>query len=316
MKAVVIEQFGDLSQVKMSDVPAPELQPNEVQIQVAYAGVNPVDWKIGEGYLRELLPHQLPIVLGWDVSGKITKVGSEVTNFKVGDEVFAYARKLVVKWGTYAEEVCVEAKNVVLKPAKLSLKEAAAIPLVSLTAWQALVDSAKLKEGETVLIHAGGGGVGGVAIQIAKHLGAKVITTASPKHHEYVKKFGADHIIDYTQGNFADKVKEIAPEGVDVVLDTVGDEALDHSIKLLKKGGRIASIRQQIDPSTIANLGIKAGFVFVKPSGTQLKTIADLIDSGKIKAPAVEEFPFDKFKEALEKVKEGHVQGKVVLKIK
>lgn len=316
MKAIVIEQFGDTQQMKIATVADPEPQPNEVQIQTAYAGVNPVDWKIGEGYLRELLPHQFPIILGWDVSGKVTKVGKDVTNFKIGDEVFAYARKLVVKWGTFAEYVCVDSKNVVPKPTKLSLKEAAAIPLVSLTAWQALVDFGKLKQGETVLIHAGGGGVGGIAIQLAKHLGAKVITTVSPRHSDYVKKLGADVIIDYTQGNFADKVKEAAPEGVDLVLDTVGDDALEASFALLKKGGRVASIRQQVDPASIANLGIKAGFVFVKPNGSQLKAIADLFETGKFIVPVIEEFPFEKAKEALDKVKEGHVQGKIVLKVK
>ena len=315
MKAIVIEQFGDADQIKITDVANPEPQDNEIQIQVAYAGVSPVDWKVREGYLRELLPHQLPIVLGWDVAGKVTKVGQNVTSFKVGDEVCAYARKFVVKWGTFAEYVCVDAKHVVPKPSKLSLKEAGAIPLVGLTAWQSLVDSAKLKQGETILIHAGGGGVGSIAIQLAKHLGAKVITTASPKHHDYVKKLGADVVIDYTQGNVTEKVKEAAPEGLDVVLDTVGDEALDNSLLLLKKGGRVVSIRQQIDPSTIGSLGIKASFVFVKPNGIQLKALADLFDAGKIKAPAIEEFPFDKAKEALDKVKEGHTQGKIVLKI-
>lgn len=316
MKAITIEKFGDAEQVQVTTVTEPEPQPNEVKIEVAYAGVNPIDWKIREGYLKELLPHQFPLILGWDVSGKITKIGSEVSGLKVGDEVFAYARKLVVKNGTFAEYVCIDAKHVALKPSSLSLKEAAAVPLVSLTAWQSLVTFANLQAGETVLIHGGGGGVGGFAIQLAKHLGAKVITTVSPKHIDYVKKLGADLVIDYTQENFEAKVKEAYPEGIDVVLDTVGDEALQASCRILKKKGRLASIREQIDPTTIAHFEIKAGFVFVKPNPKDLKAIAELFASGKIKPPAIEEFPFERAREALQKVQEGHTQGKIVLKVK
>lgn len=316
MKAVIVESFGGIENLKLADIATPNPQPNEVQIQVAYAGVNPLDWKIHEGYLYELMPHKFPIVLGWDVSGTVTKVGDQVTDFKIGDQVIALARKLVINWGTFAEYVCVNAKDVTLKPAKLSLKEAAAIPLVSLTAWQALVALSQLQPNESVLIHAGGGGVGSMAIQIAKHCKAKVFTTVSPQHVEYVKGLGADVIIDYTKENFASKIKETAPEGIDVVLDTVGEEILEDSLSVLKPGGRLVSIRQQIDPKVAARYRANVKFLLVKANGPQLKTIADLFDAGSFTPPHIEEFSLDNFKEALTKVREGHAQGKIVLRIK
>ena len=315
MKAVIVESFGGIENVKIADIATPNPQPNEIQIQVAYAGVNPIDWKIHEGYLYELMPHKFPIVLGWDVAGVVTKVGDQVTNFKVGDQVMALARKLVINWGTFAEYVCVNAKDVTHKPAKLSLKEAAAIPLVSLTAWQALVAMSQLQPNESILIHGGGGGVGSMAIQIAKHCKAKVYTTVSPQHVDYVKGLGADVIIDYTQENFANKIKEAAPEGIDVVLDTIGEDVLEDSLSLLKSGGRFVSIRQQVDPKIAARYRANIKFLFVKANGPQLKTIADLFDAGSLITPRIEEFSFDNFKEALTKIREGHTQGKIVLQI-
>ena len=172
MKAIAIDQFGGADVVKVVDMPIPEPLPNEVQIAVAYAAVNPVDWKVREGLLKDRMPYQFPIILGWDVSGKISKIGKDVTNLKVGDEVFTYARKPIVQAGTYAEYVCFDAQHVVLKPRKLSLKEAAAVPLISLTAWQSVIEWGQIQSGETVLIHAGAGGVGGFAIQFAKLHGA------------------------------------------------------------------------------------------------------------------------------------------------
>ena len=228
----------------------------------------------------------------------------------------ALARKLVINWGTFAEYVCVNAKDVTLKPTKLSLKEAAAVPLVSLTAWQALVAMSQLQPNESVLIHAGGGGVGSMAIQIAKHCKAKVFTTVSPQHIDYVKGLGADVIIDYTTENFANKIKEAAPEGIDVVLDTVGDDVLEGSLSVLKPGGRFVSIRQQVDPKVAARYRANVKFLLVKANGSQLKSIADLFDAGSFVPPHIEEFPLDNFKDALTKIREGHTQGKIVLYVK
>lgn len=315
MKAVIVESFGGMENLKLAQIDVPMPQPNEVQIQVAYAGVNPLDWKIHEGYLYELMPHQFPIVLGWDVAGTVTKVGDHVSDFKVGDQVISLARKLVIKWGTFAEYVCVNAKDVVLKPAKLSLKEAAAIPLVGLTAWQALVALSQLQPNESVLIHAGGGGVGSMAIQIAKHSKAKVFTTVSPQHVDYVQRLGADVIIDYTKENFVQKIKELAPEGIDVVLDTIGEEILQDNFTVLKSGGRLISIRQQIDPKIAARYRVNVRFLLVKANGAQLKAIADLLEAGALVPPQIEEYPLENFKEALAKVREGHTQGKIVLRV-
>lgn len=316
MKAVISEQFAGIDQIKLANIPKPEPLPNEVQIQVAYAAVNPVDWKIVEGHLKDRLPHEFPIVLGWDVSGTISKVGRDVTDLLVGDEVFAYARKPTVKWGTYAEYVCFEGKDVVRKPANLTLEQAAAIPLTGLTAWQSLVEAAKLKRGEAVLIHAGAGGVGSMAIQFAKHLGAKVITTASTENHDYVKKLGADIAIDYHKESFVEKIKEIFPNGIDVVFDTIGGKTQQESFNVLKKRGRIVSIVQPISETEAMKHDCIAHYVFVRPNGAHLKTIAELLESKAIMPPAIEIFPLEQAKEALEKSKEGHTLGKIVLKVR
>src|ERR1700733_2368139 len=190
MKAMVIEKFGHEEQLHLGDIPTPLPSDNEVQIQVLYSAVNPVDWKIREGLMKNFLPHEFPLILGWDAAGIVKAIGKNVKKFKVGDEVFAYCRKPIVKWGTYAEYVCFDADNIALKPNNINFAEAAAIPLAGLTAWQALFDFAKLKKGESILIHGGAGGVGSFAIQFAKHAGAKVITTASKQNHDYVKKLG------------------------------------------------------------------------------------------------------------------------------
>lgn len=316
MKAVIIEEFGDLSQVKMSHIPITGPLPNEVQIEVSYAAINPVDWKIAAGLLRERMPYEFPITLGWDVAGKISKLGGEVSQFKVGDEVFAYARKSKIKEGTLAEYICLDESVITHRPKKLSLKEAAAIPLVGLTAWQALFEAAKIKSQETILIHAGAGGVGNLAIQLAKQYGAKVITTASVANHPYVKKLGADIAIDYHQENFVTKIKSSHPDGIDVVFDTIGGKTLEDSFTVIKPGGRLVTIIQQIPQDIAAKYKVHGSYVFVRPDGKQLKAIADLIDSGKIIVPEIQEYPLLKAKEALIELKSGHTKGKIVIKVK
>lgn len=315
MKAILIEKFGGPDQLKLIDVPTPEPKDNEVQIAVAYAGANPVDWKISEGLLKDRMPYEFPIILGWDVAGTISKVGKGVTNLKVGDEVFAYTRGPIIKWGTYAEYVCFDAQHVVLKPKKLSFKEAASIPLSALTAWQSLFEAAQLKSGETILIQAGAGGVGGMAIQFAKNVGAKVFTTASLNNFVYVSELGAEVAIDYKHEDFVTRILVMEPDGIDVVFDTVGGKTLEASCGVLKKGGRLVSLLGQLSQSTVDKYGIKFTYVFVRPEGKDLKAIATLLDTGKVKPPTIEEFPLSKAKEALIKLKEGHTRGKIVLKI-
>jgi NADPH:quinone reductase-like Zn-dependent oxidoreductase len=316
MKAITIENFGDAKQIKISQVPTPMPTDNEVQIAVKDAAVNPVDWKICEGMLQSVLPHEFPIILGWDAAGVVTAVGKNVRNFKVGDQVYAYCKKPKVKWGTYAEYVCVDEKQVALKPQSLSFAEASSIPLGGLTAWQALFDIGKLKKGETVLIHGGSGGVGSIAIQLAKNTGAKVITTSSTKNHSYVKNLGADVAIDYSKENFVNRVKTECPQGVDLVIDTIGGETCKSSMNIIKSNGRLVSIVEKFDPSTQWSNNIHCFSMFVQPNGSQLQQISDLVTQGKVSAPTIQEMNLEEAASALEKNRSGHTCGKIVLKIK
>lgn len=316
MKAVVIESFGGIETMRLGEVPTPEPAPNEIQIRVRYAGVNPVDWKIREGYLNERLPHQFPIVLGWDAAGEVSAVGDEVKNFKAGDNVYAYCRKPIIRLGTFAEYVCVEASHAAIKPTTISFAEAAGVPLAALTAWQALFDFANLKQGQTILIHAGAGGVGSFAIQFARLIGAKVLTTASTRNRGYVTKLGADIFIDYTQNDFVNVVKEHYPQGVDVVFDCVGGQTMKRSLECVCSGGCLVSICSAIDASFGKNQGVKTGYVFVEPNGKQLQHLTELIEQGKVVSPTVQEFALSDAAAVLEMSKQGHTQGKLVLKVK
>lgn len=315
MKAILLEEFGGAEKLKLKEIPTPQPADDEVQIQIAYTSVNPVDWKIREGLLKGRLPHEFPVVPGWDASGTVTAIGKKVKRFRAGDEVFAYCRKPTIHLGTYAEFVCFEANNVVLKPKNITFAQAAAVPLTALTAWQALFDTAHLKAGETILIQAGAGGVGGMAIQLAKNKGAKVYTTASRQNHDYVKKLGAEAVFDYHQ-DFTNELKKLAPQGVDVVFDCVGGKTLFSSFPLLKPGGRLVSIVEQIDPALAKQHNVKADFVFVSPNADELKQIADLISEKKIFPPEIEEMRLTDAAIAQEKNRAGHTRGKIVLKVK
>lgn len=316
MKAVVIDQFGSIENLHEVEFPIPQPEEDEVQIQIHYTSVNPVDWKICEGMLQGRLPHEFPITPGWDASGIVTEVGRNVKNLKVGDEVYAYCRKPVVHDGTYAEYICFSAEHVALKPKNLSFAEAAALPLVGLTAWQALFDAAKLKQGETILVQAGSGGVGSLAITLAKNAGAKVYTTASKRHHDYVKTLGADVAIDYKQESFVDALKKHEPHGIDVVFDCLGGEVLKSSANVLKSGGRLVSILGQLDPKVAKKKHIHFSYLFVSPNGEELEQIASLFEQQRLQLPFIEEMKLAQAVEAQEKVREGHTRGKIVLKIK
>lgn len=314
MKAVVLEELGTDAELNVTEVPTPLPLDNEVQIAIKNTGVNPVDWKIREGMLKSSMPHEFPIILGWDAAGTVSAIGKKVSNLKVGDEVIAFCRKPKVKWGTFAEFVCMDAQSVAIKPKNLSFAQAAAIPLAGLTAWQALFDAAKLKKGETVLIHAGAGGVGSLAIQFAKNAGAKVISTAHKKNHSYLKQLGADLAIDYSKENFVDRIKQDYPEGIDVVLDTVGGETCMESLEVLKPKGRLVSILERFDTKNQPK-NISCFTVIGQPNGAQLKQIVDLINQKKVLAPNIEEMDLEDASEALDKSRQGHVKGKIVLKV-
>lgn len=316
MKAIVIDGFGGVEKLKFADIPTPKPADNEVLIEIAYTAVNPIDWKICAGMLKDRLPHEFPLIPGWDAAGTITAVGKNVANFKPADEVFAYCRKPIVKMGTYAEYVSIPAEHVALKPKNINFAQAASIPLVGLTAWQALFDVALLKKGEKILIHAGAGGVGSLAITLAKNAGAIIYTTAGQNNHAYVKKLGAQYPIDYNKEDFTDVIKKMHPEGIDVVLDCLGGQTLRDSFKVLKPEGRLVSILEPIDAELAKKYNVKAGFVFVKPNGAQLKEIADLIEQDKIAVPNIEEMKLSDAAQAQEKIRKGHTRGKIVLKIK
>lgn len=331
MKAFFIERYGK-RQGRLGELPDPEVGPDDVLVQVHASSVNPLDVKIRSGEFKLILPYRLPLVLGNDLAGVVVRVGSGVQRFKAGDEV--YARPAQERIGTFAQRICVTQDALALKPANLSMQEAAAMPLVALTAWQVLVEIAHLEKGQKVLIHAGSGGVGTIAIQLAKHLGAFVATTTSTANVQWVKALGADVVIDYTAEAF-----ETQLHGYDVVLSSLGGDVLERSLKVLKPGGQLISI---VGPPTpqfareqklswvlrqvmgVLSYGIrakarKAGvryvFAFMRASGAQLGEISALIESGAIKPVVDRVFAFDALAQALDYVEQGRAKGKVVIQI-
>lgn len=312
MRAVSFDNFGDESVLQLREHPDPVPGKGEILIRVMAAGVNPVDWKIREGLLKTRMPHQFPIIPGWDVAGKVEKLGPGCRRFKKGAAVYAYARKPVIKDGCYAEYVVLPEKNVALMPKSMDFKQAATVPLAALTAWQSLFDAAGLEKGQTVLIHAAAGGVGGFAVQLAKWKGARVIATASAKNHEYVRSLGADEVIDYTQSDFVEAVRALAPKGVDVAYDTVGEEVQIRSLQTVRKGGTLVTILAPT-PEVQSARGVHLKYVFVAPNAAQLARLAKLIDSGRVKTHIAAEFPLDQAAEAQRMIRSGHTRGKIVI---
>ena len=242
MRAVAIESFGGSERLRLTDVPRPRPSRDEVLVRTVAAGVNPVDWKIREGFLADRSPHAFPLVPGWDVAGVVEEIGESISRFRKGDKVWAYARKPVVQWGTYAEFVAVREDHVALMPSKLLFEEAAGIPLAALTAYQALFVHARVESGMTVLVHAAAGGVGHFAVQLATHAGARVYGTASSANHPFVLELGAVGAIDYGREDFREGVSRLCPDGVDVVLDAVGGDTQHRSLDVVKAGGSLVSI--------------------------------------------------------------------------
>jgi len=308
MKAVVIHQYGGAEVLKYEDVPQPEPKQDQLRIRVIAAGVNPVDGMIRSGILDKEGRRTFPIILGGDISGVVEKVGSEITRFKPGDPVFAYVS--LDNSGGYAQYALVTEREAAPKPRSLIYVEAAAVPIVALTAWQALIDTAKLKAGQTVLIHGGSGGVGSFAIQIAKAHGAKVIATASTANQELLKQLGADVAIDYTKQNFENVAKD-----VDVVLDSIGKDTLARSYGVVKKGGIIVSLVARPDPAELEKHGIRGEALSVDPNSDELSEIGKLIDEKKINVIVSQTFPLSEARKAQEQVATGHTRGKIVLKV-
>ncbi|NBI29288.1 NADP-dependent oxidoreductase [Chengkuizengella marina] len=311
MKAVVINQYGGRDQLQEKEVSVPKLNNKDVLIEVHASAVNPVDIYIREGYFQENIPHQFPVTLGLDVAGVVKEVGASVSKFKVGDEVFS--RPDIARNGTYAEYVAVDENFVAKKPANLSFEEAASIPLVGITTYQSFIDKAQLKQGDKVLIHAGAGGVGTFAIQFAKSKGAYVATTTSEKNVQFVKQLGADEVINYKTTDFSEVLSEY-----DIVLDTLGGDIQEKSIKVLKDGGTLVALNQQPAENLGKEKNIKASFIFMQPDGEQLQEIAELIEANKIKPIIAEQFSLSEqgIRNAHELSESKRAKGKIVIKVK
>ena len=306
MKAVRIHEYGNENVLIYEDAPVPEIQDDEVLVKVHAASVNPVDWKTREGYIKEMIPHKFPLTLGWDVSGVIENVGSKVTNFRKGDSVYSHPD--INRNGTYAEYITVKSYAVALKPKSIDHKHAASIPLVGLTAWQALFGIANLAQGQRVLIHAAAGGVGSFAVQLAKTRGAYVIGTASARNHEFLHELGVDEVVDYTSVKFEDQVKDL-----DVVFDTIGGDTLERSWEVLKSGGHLVSIAGTPSKEKAKANNVKGSYCFVQPNAEHLEKIAVLVDQGKIQTHLEKVFPLQQIKDAHLLSQTGRVKGKIIL---
>jgi len=332
MKAFIVNRYGKKEKLQLTEIAAPVVKDTDVLVQVHSAGVNLLDSKIRNGEFKMILPYKTPFTLGHDVAGVVTKVGAKVSKFKVGDAV--YARPADHRIGTFAEFISMHENDVAMKPRNLSMEEAASIPLVGLTAWQALVEKANLKKGQKVFIQAGSGGVGTFAIQLAKYLGATVATTTSTANMGLVKSLGADVIIDYKKEDFETILKDY-----DVVLNSQDTKTLEKSLKVLKSGGKLISISGPPDPDfgqqinanwflkialnflsagirkKAKRVGANFSFLFMRAQGEQLSQITKLIESGVIKPVMDKVFPFEQTNEAMSYVETGRAKGKVVVKV-
>ena len=317
MKAIFYEQHGTAEVLQVGERPTPEPQDNEVLVEVVATSVNPIDRRLRSGELQEYITRTFPVVPGWDLAGKIAKVGAKVTDWQVGDEVLGLAFTWSIQHGSYAEYCPIDTASITEKPASISFEQAAALPLVSLTAWQALSEFGELKAGQSVFIQAGAGGVGSVAIPMAKHLGAKVYTTTSAKNHDYVKSLGADVIIDYNADDYESALRQHEPNGVDLVLEALlGNGTAEAAIRLTKDGGRVAYMNNEppeMDEIKLRN--IKAEFLHHRPDGAMLRQLVDLYESGKISLPKVQVRPLEEAMDAHLESEKGHTQGKIVLRV-
>ncbi|HFK1708374.1 NADP-dependent oxidoreductase [Bacillus mycoides] len=332
MRAMVIDKYGKVP-MRMTEMPTPEINDYEVLAEIHAASINPIDFKIRDGKVKLLLKYKMPLILGNDFSGVIVKVGTKVTQFKVGDEIYARPRK--DKIGTFAEYIAIHEDDIALKPKNLTFEEAASIPLVGLTSYQALHDIMQLQKGQKILIHAGSGGVGTFAIQLAKIMGATVATTASEAGENLVKSLGADEIINYKKEKFEDILKNY-----DAVFDTLGGTTLEKSFDIIKSEGNIVSVSGMPNARfgkefgsgffktllfSLASKKLTAlekkhnaqySFLFMKPSGDQLRIIAKYIESGQIKPIIDRIFPFEDTQKAMEYSESGRAKGKIIVKIK
>ena len=306
MKAVRIHAYGDRSVLQFEDAPKPAIARDEALVRVVAAAVNPIDWKIRQGHLKTMVPYVFPLTLGWDFSGVIEALGSEVSGLAVGDAVFS--RPDIRRDGSYAEYVAVRAVEIARKPKTISHIEAASIPLVGITAWETIVSVGNLVAGQKALIHAASGGVGSLAVQIAKSRGAHVVATTSSANIELVRSLGADQVIDYRNQRFTDKVKD-----VDVVVDTVGGDVQASSWSVLRRGGILVSTVSVPSIERAAALGVRSAFVLISPNAAVLDQLAGLVDAGKLRPLIGGEFALQNVADAHALSESGRTVGKIVL---
>jgi NADPH:quinone reductase-like Zn-dependent oxidoreductase len=333
MKAFILDRYGSADRLRPAEVPDPDLREDDVLVEVHAAGVNLLDSKIRSGEFKLILRYRLPLILGHDVAGVVVRVGSRVRRFKPGDEV--YARPADGRIGAFAEFIAINEDDVAIKPKAMTMEQAASIPLVGLTAWQALMERANLRQGQRVLIHAGSGGVGTFAIQLAKHVGATVATTASTANVDLVRSLGVDVVIDYKKEDFARVLRDY-----DVVLQSLDKVTLKKSLQVLKPGGQLISISGPPDAAFARSIGaswvlrmimgvlsysitakakrrqVQYSFLFMRANGGQLTEITSLIDNGIIRPVVDRVFPFASTKEAMVYVEAGRAKGKVVVSLK
>lgn len=307
MKAVSYRTFGGPDVLEYGERPDPKVGPDSVLVRVRAASVNPVDWKIQAGHLDQIMDAVMPVVPGWDVAGVVERVGPAITEFAEGDEVIGYVREDTIGRGTFAEFVAAPVRTLARKPAALSFEEAAGLPLAGLTAYQSLNRVIALRPGETVLVHAAAGGVGSFAVQIARAMGAHVIGTAAERNHDYLRTLGAVPV-SYGDG-LAERVRKLAPRGVDAVLDLVGGDALQQSAALLTATGRLVST---VDPAVT---GLGGRYLFVRPDAHDLAALTALVERGRLEVEIAATFPLEKAAEAQRMNAEGHTRGKVIVTV-
>ena len=308
MKTVRIHEYGNADVLRLEEMPVPMIAADELLVKIHAASVNPLDWKVREGYMKDMHLHTLPLTLGLDFSGTIEKMGSSVKGFKIGDKV--YCRPAIERDGSYAEYIEVKANEVALMPKSITYDEAATIPLAGITAWETLINKAKIKKNQRVLILAASGGVGSLAVQIAKSRGCYVIGTTSNINVEFVKSLGANEVIDYMSQDFSERLRDI-----DVVLDTIGGAIQEKAFKVLKRGGILVSIAGKPDEEIAKRYGVRCDSVFVGPNAHILNELRTLIDKGQVRPTVDRVFHLEEVKQAQNYSQSGKARGKIVLEI-
>lgn len=315
MRALKYDSYGGADVLSFTDIRKSKPGPDEAAVRIHAAGVNPVDWKIREGALSSVFPIEFPASPGFDFAGVVDAVGENVDGLEIGDRVFGYIRHDVVQHGTYADYGCFKADQLAKMPDELTMEQAASLPIPALTVWQALLSSAGVAPGQMVLVHGGAGGVGVFAIQAACHFGAKVVGTASQDNLGYIISLGAAQAFDYRSDTYWEDLARAAPQGYDVVWDSVGGETLERSYPLVKKGGAIVSLNEPPLDAICEGRGIRGYLAHALPNAAQLEAIAGLIVDGQMVLPPIKAVPFDEAVNAMNQSQTGHMRGKIILKM-